>query len=491
MKLHQVTAILAFVATGVIATPAGFPDRNNDKDNKSPSKGDYGHNNNGYGGNRGDGKHDGKHGDYGHDNNGYGGNRGDGKHGEKHGDKHDDKHDGKHGDKHDDKHDGKHGDKHDGKHNGGNYGGDRGDGKHDGKHGDYGHDNNGYGHGNNGYGGKHDGNYGHDNNDNYGYGGKHGDKHDGKNDGKHGGNYGNNNNDNYGYGGKHGGKHGDKGQKYNYDLERCDWQPYNAKSWLGYGDNKGRHGNGFKRPCPEDKKKCKKYDYDYSKATYSTSFSEYKQCPKGDSYKVTGKIGPCGDYGYGGYGKEQCLIVEYKDWDKWSDKTAYLGVYATEDEGPKKKEKLNFNDKCHKNKCVVPVKELPGYRKFKDSVWVGIDDDQCKDSKPHWGGYDGKKGHKDDDDEDNYDDKKGDHGDKKRKDYDNDDDEDNYDNKKGRYGNKDYDNDYNNDYDNNDDDNDYSRRGGRRGGRRDEVKYIEVEIEAKYSKKCTAWCCNV
>ncbi|CEI64290.1 hypothetical protein FVEN_g11086 [Fusarium venenatum] len=221
--------------------------------------------------------------------------------------------------------------------------------------------------------------------------------------------YGNEYDEEYGPGGKryNGKGRGDKGKKYEWDIERCDWCPYNSKSWNGY-EPKGR---GYKRPCPEDKKKCQKYDHDYSKATYSGYFSESQKCSKGDDYKVTGKVGACS-----GYGKAQCLIVQYEDWEKWSDKIAYLGLYSYKKEGLKDKKYLNFNKYCKKNKCVVPVEKVPGYPKFKDSVWVGIDDNQCRE--------DYKKG--------------------------------------GKV---------------------YPR------GRYEEVKYLKLDIEAKYSKKCAEFCC--
>ncbi|CAG7561503.1 unnamed protein product [Fusarium equiseti] len=260
MKLHQVTAVLAFIATGVIATPGGF-----DKDIKSPEK-----------------------------------------HGE-------DKYPGKKGDD------------------------------------DY-------------RGGKGHGGYDDDDDEEYGRGGK---------------------------------GRGYKGKKYEWDIERCDWCPYDPKAWVGY-EPKGR---GYKRSCPGDKKKCQKYAYDYSKATYSGSSSEFQKCSKGDNYKK---------------------------------------------EGPKDKKYPNFNKYCKKDKCVVPIEKVPGYPKFKDSVYVGIDDDQCReDFKKGGKGNDhgNKKGGKDDD----YDDGEVDEYKKHGKNY-----------PRGRY---------------------------------DEVKYLKLNIEAKYSKKCTEFCC--
>ncbi|KAL6919412.1 hypothetical protein FSST1_003438 [Fusarium sambucinum] len=259
--------------------------------------------------------------------------------------------------------------------------------------------------------------------------------------------YGNDDDDDeeYGPGGK-----GYNGKKYEWDIERCDWCPYNPKSWNGY-EPKGR---GYKRPCPEDKKKCQKYAYDYSKANYSGYFSEFQKCSKGDDYKVTGKVGACS-----GYGQAQCLIVQYEDWEKWSDKIAYLGLYSYKKEGLKDKKYLNFNKYCKKNKCVVPVEKVPGYPKFKDSVWVGIDDDQCRE--------DYKKGDKKGDKKHDYDYKKGGKGD-------------DYDSKKGRDGD---------DYD--DDEVEEYKKGGKvyPRGRFEEVKYLKLNIEVKYSKKCAEFCC--
>ncbi|KAJ4137564.1 hypothetical protein NW768_003151 [Fusarium equiseti] len=247
----------------------------------------------------------------------------------------------------------------------------------------------------------------------------------------------------YGRGGK---GRGDKGKKYEWDIERCDWCPYNPKAWVGY-EPKSR---GYKRPCPEDKKKCQKYAYDFSKATYSGSFSEFQKCSEGDNYKVNGKVGACS-----GYGKAQCLIIQYEDWEKWSDKIAYLGLYTYKKEGPKDKKYLNFNKYCKKDKCAVPIEKVPGYPKFKDSVYVGIDDDQCREDfrKGGKGNHHGnKKGGKDD----------------------------GYDSKKGRHG-ADYDDGEVNEY----------KKHGKNypRGRYDEVKYIELDIEAKYSKKCADFCC--
>lgn len=279
------------------------------------------------------------------------------------------------------------------------------------------------------------------------YPGKKGDDNYGP--GKGNGGHGDDNDDQeYVHGGKgYGGKgHGDKGKKYEWDIERCDLCPYNPKSWSGYEPK----GHSYKRPCPEDKKKCQKYAYDYSKATYSGSFSEFQKCSQGDNYKVTGKVGACS-----GYGKAQCLIVQYEDWEKWSDKIAYLGLYSYKKEGPKDKKYLNFNKYCKKNKCAVPIEKVPGYPKFKDSVWVGIDDDQCREDykKGRKGGeYDSKKGGKDGD----YDSKKGNHGD----DYD--------DGEVEEYKNH--------------------GKGFSHGGY-EAVKYLELDIEAKYSKKCAEFCC--
>ena len=300
MKLYQVTAVLAFIATGVIATPGGF-----DKDIKSPEK-----------------------------------------HGED------------------------------------NYPGKKGDDDYRGGKGHGGHDD--------------------DDDEEFGRGGKGRD---------------------------------DKGKKYEWDIERCDWCPYNPKVWVGY-EPKGR---GYKRSCPEDKKKCQKYAYDYSKATYSGYFSEFQKCSKGDNYKVNGKVGACS-----GYGKAQCLIVQYEDYEKWSDKIAYLGLYSYKKEGAKDKKYLNFNKYCKKNKCVVPIQKVPGYPKFKDSVYVGIDDDQCRE--------DFKKGGKGND----------------------------HDNKKGGKGDG---------YD--DDEVDEYKKHGKNypRGRYDEAKYVKLDIEAKYSKKCAEFCC--
>jgi hypothetical protein len=241
-------------------------------------------------------------------------------------------------------------------------------------------------------------------------------------------------------------------------------------------DHGGKDGHGGKGWGD----KCKKYSWDYSKATYSASFNKYKKCPAGDSYKVSGKIAPCDGWGY--YGRnEQCLFVTYDDWYKWSDKTAYLGIYATEEEGPKDKKNLNFNKYCKKNKCVVPVKKISGYPGFKDSVWIGYDDDQCK--RQSWGGY-GHGGKKN-----NHGDHKGKHDDDKDS-YDND-----YDDKKDRHGDKD--NNYGKDADNYDSDDDgygsghghdYGSSGyGSRHGRRSSVKYVEVDINVKYAKKCHKW----
>ncbi|KAM0359004.1 hypothetical protein HYE67_008564 [Fusarium culmorum] len=253
--------------------------------------------------------------------------------------------------------------------------------------------------------------------------------------------------DEYGSGGKgYDGKgREDKGKKHEWDIERCDWCPYNPKSWYGY-EPKGR---GYKRPCPEDKNKCQKYAYDYSKATYSGVFSEFQKCSKGDNYKVTGKVGACSVYG-----KVQCLIVQYEDWEKWSDKIAYLGLYSYKKESPKDKKYLNFNKYCKKNKCVVPIEKVPGYPKFKDNVWVGIGDDQCR--------KDYKKGNKEND----YEYKKGGKGD--------------YDSKKRGNGG---------DYD--DDEVEEYKKGGKGSsrGRYEEAKYLELNIEAKYSKKCAEFCC--
>ncbi|KAJ4029019.1 hypothetical protein NW761_014627 [Fusarium oxysporum] len=382
MKLHQVTAILAFVAAGVLATPDGYADRGN---NNHPAK-------------------NGDHGDGGkpnRDGSGYyphpGSDRG--YHGSKSG----------HGDYNDNHADsgGRDHDKDRGKDRGKDY--DKDHDKDRGKDYDKDHDKD------------HDKDRGKDRGKDY-------DKDHGDHHGKYPGNR----------GGKDG--HGEK----------------------GWGD------------------KCKKYNWDYSKATYSASFNKYKKCPAGDSYKVSGKIAPCDGHGY--YGRdEQCLFVTYDDWDKWSAKTAYLGIYATEEKGFKEKKKLNFNKYCKKNKCVVPVKKIPGYPGFKDSVWIGYDDDQCK--QQYWGGY-GHGG------------KKNDHGDHEGK---HDDDKDSYDNdydeKKDRRGDKD--NNYGEDADNYDsDDNGYGSghgdyRGssgyGSRYGRRSSVKYVEVDVHVKYAKKCHKW----
>ncbi|RGP79718.1 hypothetical protein FLONG3_2162 [Fusarium longipes] len=212
---------------------------------------------------------------------------------------------------------------------------------------------------------------------------------------------------------------GDKGKKYEWDIERCDWCPYNPKSWLEY-EPKGR---GYKRPCPEDKKKCQKYAYDYSKATYPGVFSEFQKCSKGDNYKVTGKIGACS-----GYGKAQCLIVQYEDWEKWSDKLAYLGLYSYTKEGPKDKKYLNFNKYCKKNKIASGLEStMTSAARTSRRVTRRMTDS-----------------------------------------------------KKGRQGNA---------YDDEDAE-EYEKRGdGFSRGRYEKVKYVELDIEPKYSKKCAEFCC--
>ncbi|KAF4471603.1 hypothetical protein FALBO_1488, partial [Fusarium albosuccineum] len=304
MKLHQVVAVLGFIAAGASATPGGYSDR----DKNADKYGDHSYGKGGYskGGYSKGGYSHGKDDDHSH-------------------------------------------------------------GKDDG-----------HSHGKGGYSG---GGYSHGKDDDHSYG-KGGYSH-GKDDDR-----------SHGKGGYSGG--GYQCKKYDWDLERCDWcpyKPYHPRDLDGLearGNYGGSYGGGYgktcKRTCPDDKKKCKKYSWDYSKVTYSTSFDDYTKCSAGDSYKVVGKIGPCGDWG--SYSSKQCLFVEYDDWDKYSDKTAYLGIYATKEEGPKKKEELNFNKWCKKNKCVIPLDKLPGYPKLcKKSIWVGIDDDQCKEK--HYGGYPG------------------------------------------------------------------------------------------------------
>ncbi|RSL46628.1 hypothetical protein CEP54_013767 [Fusarium duplospermum] len=453
MKLHQVVAILSFVAAGASATPGGYGDKDKDVKYGNNYGNKYGNNyGNKYGNNYGDkyGK-DGKD-KYGHGKDGYG-KDGHGKDG--HGK------DGKDGDK--------------------------------------------YGHGKDGYG--KDG-------DKYGHG-----------------------KDGYGYG------HGkDKCKTYEWDIGRCNWCPYKpyhprdldgleARGDYGYGNGYGYgHGKTCKKTCPETKKKCKSKSPDYSKPTYAGDFEESVWCEGGDSYKVKGKIGPCGDWGK--YGSKQCLFVEYADWDKWSDKDAYLGIYTTESGVPKKKKDLNLTDKyCKKNKCVVPLDKFPGWPKLcGKSVWIGIDDDQCKPKKGHgYGGYgkdghnkdgkDGKKyGHDDDkygkdkDGKDKYghdDDKYGkdkygnnnnNYGNGNKDKRGNDDkygNNNNYGNNYGNnnYGDKDgnkdgnkYGNNYGNNYGDNDDSNNYGTdRYGSYG--RNYVKAIELDITCTYPKKCTAWCC--
>ncbi|KAM5377373.1 hypothetical protein ACJZ2D_005054 [Fusarium nematophilum] len=197
-----------------------------------------------------------------------------------------------------------------------------------------------------------------------------------------------------GYGDKYG--HGNKCKKYEWDLDRCDWCPYKPYHPRDLDGLEPRGDYGYpktcKRKCPSWKKKCKKYDWDYSKPYYSTWFDDYTHCPRGDSYKVVGKIIDCPDWKYG---KGQCLYVEYKDWDKWSDKKAYLGIYKDKKDGPKKKEDLNYNKYCYKNKCLVPLDKLKGYGSLCDKkFYVGIDDDQCKrkhDGYPHGGKKKGGK----------------------------------------------------------------------------------------------------
>ncbi|GKU10384.1 unnamed protein product [Fusarium langsethiae] len=114
-----------------------------------------------------------------------------------------------------------------------------------------------------------------------------------------------------------------------------------------------------------------------------------------------------------------------------------------------------LNKYCKKNNCVVPIEKVPGYPKFKDSVWVGIDDDQCRDD------------YKKDDKENDYEYKKGGK-------------DDDYESKKGRNGD---------DYD--DDEVDEYKKGGKGSsrGQYEEVKYLKLDIEAKYSKKCAEFCC--
>ncbi|KAM0428823.1 hypothetical protein ACHAQK_011419 [Fusarium lateritium] len=294
------------------------------------------------------------------------------------------------------------------------------------------------------------------------------------------------------YGGK---GYGDKGKKYEWDIERCDSCPYSPKSWP---EPKGSYGKGYKKTCPEDKKKCQKYAYDYSKAIYSGVVSQYLKCSEGDNYKVAAKIGPCG-----GYSKEQCLNVVYEDWDKYSDKIAFLGLYTYKKESIESKKYLNFNKYCKKNECHVPVEKIPGYPKFKDNVFVGIDAGQCREPKPNWGGYGGKKGGKGEEEE-KYGYKNGGKGDKEE-DYESkkghkDEDKDEHDSKKSgkgedeKYGsNKGYKGDDKDDYkpkkgEYTDEDKKHESRGlGFSGG--DKVKFIELDIEAKFSKKCAEFCC--
>jgi hypothetical protein len=276
MKLSQATAILAFIATGVVATPASY-NRNEDSKEYSPSKA----NNGDYAGNKG-----GNHGDYGHVSRPGGGSN-----------------------------------------NGNDYE----------------------------YGGK------------PGRGGKDHDDDDADDEEE-------------GYGKGRG-----KGRGKDHDDDDDDEEEEGRGKGHGDDDDEDDH---YGKPGRGDKHKKK----------YEGSFNYKVDCKKGADYKVTGKIS---SYDY--KSKEQYLNVEYLDWDPKSDKKAYLGLYATKEEGPKKKDRLNLTKKyCHKNKCSVPVKKIPGYPKFKKSVWVGIDDDQCKNYKPTWPGYGGKHDYKGNNDSPKY-----------------------------------------------------------------------------------------
>ncbi|KAM0340720.1 hypothetical protein ACHAPU_010392 [Fusarium lateritium] len=249
---------------------------------------------------------------------------------------------------------------------------------------------------------------------------------------------------------KGGEPHGDKdypskgngGKKFEWDLERCGWCPYSPKSWPEKGDVKDRKGNGYKLTCPEEKKKCQKYSIDLGKASYSGYLSKYQKCSEGDDYKVVARMGHCRPNGL-----EKCLNVIYEDWEKGSNKTACIGLYTSKKQVPGGKKYLNRNKYCKKNECHVPIEEIPGFPKFKETIWVGIDGAQCRDTKPKWGGHGGNKGKGDE--EDDYDSKKSTKGD--------------YDEVEG-----------------------YEKRGldFQRG-----VKYIELDIEAKHSKRCDKSCC--
>ncbi|KAF4986713.1 hypothetical protein FGRMN_10710 [Fusarium graminum] len=226
------------------------------------------------------------------------------------------------------------------------------------------------------------------------------------------------------------------GKKVEWDLERCDWCPYSPKSWLEKDDVKSRKGNEYKLTCPEERKKCQKYSIDLEKASYSGYFSKYQNCTEGDDYKVTARMGHCRPNGL-----EKCLNVIYEDWEKGSDKTAYLGLYTSKKQVPASKKYLNRNRYCSKNECHIPIEEIPGFPKFKKTIWVGIDGAQCRNPKPKWEGHGGKKGGKGDE-------------------------EDDYGSKKSPKG--------------------HERRGldSQHG-----VKYVQLEIEAKHSRKCDKFCC--
>ncbi|KAH7228386.1 hypothetical protein B0J15DRAFT_473318 [Fusarium solani] len=99
---------------------------------------------------------------------------------------------------------------------------------------------------------------------------------------------------------------------------------------------------------------------------------------------------------------------------RWSDKKAFLVIYGRQEDGAKYKWDLNFNKSCRGNKCVVPIEKIPGYPHLcHKKIWIGLDDNQCK-NYGH-GGYGGDYGHDYDKrgEKKDYDDGKkgGDHGD--------------------------------------------------------------------------------
>ncbi|KAK7429220.1 hypothetical protein QQZ08_004230 [Neonectria magnoliae] len=186
---------------------------------------------------------------------------------------------------------------------------------------------------------------------------------------------------------------GDDDYKKSDKCKKIEWEPAQCKS---YYDGKGPRGVSdmeergeysypppvCKKKCPKDKVHCEEYGWAKGSPRYEGNFFQAVDCKKGNDYKVSGTLGPCG---YGS--KKDCLVVKYSG-NYWpaDKKTSYLGVYERKSDGVAHYSKLNYNGYCYGDKCTVPVEKLPGYPKLcGDTLYVAVDTGRCQNPYSDYG----------------------------------------------------------------------------------------------------------